>query len=154
MFIPQLHSAYASAHHHGPIQTQSSTPRVGSVVPLVTVCHDVFNTMQAIDPFIANPDFEAKQIEKASKACTAICLWVRAMHKYNTVAKQVEPKRKLLAEKQVHPLLIESARTITVVLAISTLPTCFSPILTRRATYLFCWLSFCCSLIISQSSRF
>lgn len=57
--------------------------------------------VQAIDPFVANPDFEAKQIEKASKACTAICLWVRAMHKYNTVAKQVEPKRKLLAEKQV-----------------------------------------------------
>lgn len=56
---------------------------------------------QAIDPFVVNPDFEAKQIEKASKACTAICLWVRAMHKYNTVAKQVEPKRKLLAEKQV-----------------------------------------------------
>lgn len=56
--------------------------------------------MQAIDPFVANPDFEAKQIEKASKACTAICLWVRAMHKYNLVAKQVEPKRKLLAEKQ------------------------------------------------------
>lgn len=55
---------------------------------------------QAIDPFVVNPDFEAKQIEKASKACTAICLWVRAMHKYNTVAKQVEPKRKLLAEKQ------------------------------------------------------
>lgn len=49
---------------------------------------------------MVNPDFEAKQIEKASKACTAICLWVRAMHKYNTVAKQVEPKRKLLAEKQ------------------------------------------------------
>ncbi|CAN0221029.1 unnamed protein product [Ectocarpus sp. 6 AP-2014] len=55
----------------------------------------------AIDPFVVNPDFEAKQIEKASKACTAICLWVRAMHKYNTVAKQVEPKRKLLAEKQI-----------------------------------------------------
>lgn len=50
---------------------------------------------------MVNPDFEAKQIEKASKACTAICLWVRAMHKYNMVAKQVEPKRKLLAEKQV-----------------------------------------------------
>ncbi|CAB1101954.1 unnamed protein product [Ectocarpus sp. CCAP 1310/34] len=55
----------------------------------------------AIDPFVVNPDFEAKQIEKASKACTAICLWVRAMHKYNMVAKQVEPKRKLLAEKQI-----------------------------------------------------
>lgn len=55
---------------------------------------------------MVNPDFEAKQIEKASKACTAICLWVRAMHKYNMVAKQVEPKRKLLAEKQVKAHII------------------------------------------------
>lgn len=61
----------------------------------------VVGQRQAIDPFVANPDFEPKQIEKASKACTAICMWVRAMHKYNQVAKQVEPKRKLLAEKQV-----------------------------------------------------
>lgn len=58
---------------------------------------------------MVNPDFEAKQIEKASKACTAICLWVRAMHKYNMVAKQVEPKRKLLAEKQVCGRIYEAS---------------------------------------------
>ena len=56
---------------------------------------------QAIDPFMSNTDFEPKQIEKASKACTAICMWVRAMHKFNAVSKQVEPKRKLLMEKQI-----------------------------------------------------
>ena len=30
---------------------------------------------------------------QVSKACTSICLWVRAMHKYNFVAKGVAPKR-------------------------------------------------------------
>ncbi|CAM9544257.1 unnamed protein product [Chrysoparadoxa australica] len=57
--------------------------------------------IKQIDPFMENPDFEPKQIEKASKACTAICMWVRAMHVYHNVALQVEPKRQLLAEKQV-----------------------------------------------------
>lgn len=105
VLTPAMALNYVSARHHGLTQNQLSTPRIGRVVILVTMPRFVvFNpyVMQSIDPFIANPDFEAKQIEKASKACTAICLWVRAMHKYNTVAKQVEPKRKLLAEKQVH----------------------------------------------------
>jgi dynein heavy chain len=57
--------------------------------------------IKAIDPFMTNPDFEPKAIEKASKACTAICMWVRAMHVYHNVALQVEPKRQLLAEKQI-----------------------------------------------------
>ena len=31
-----------------------------------------------------------------SKACTSICMWVRAMHKYHFVAKGVAPKRERL----------------------------------------------------------
>ena len=38
------------------------------------------------------------QVQKASKACTAMCMWVRAMHKYHQVSVMVEPKKKLLAE--------------------------------------------------------
>ena len=30
---------------------------------------------------------------QVSKACTSICLWVRAMHKYHLVSKSVAPKR-------------------------------------------------------------
>lgn len=30
---------------------------------------------------------------QVSKACTSICQWVRAMHKYHFVAKAVAPKR-------------------------------------------------------------
>jgi dynein heavy chain len=58
------------------------------------------SVIQKIEPYIAMPGFTPTEIEKASKACTAICMWVRAMHKYNAVAKEVEPKKKLLAESQ------------------------------------------------------
>ena len=53
-----------------------------------------------INPYIEMPDFTPAEIEKASKACTAICMWVRAMHKYNQVAKAVEPKKQQLAQAQ------------------------------------------------------
>lgn len=54
--------------------------------------------IEKIEPYIENPDFTPKAIEKASKACKAMCMWVRAMYKYDTVAKQVEPKKQKLAE--------------------------------------------------------
>jgi len=57
-------------------------------------------TIELINPYVEMPEFTPKEIEKASKACTAICMWVRAMHKYHNVAKAVEPKKKLLAEAQ------------------------------------------------------
>jgi dynein heavy chain len=58
-------------------------------------------TIKKIEPYIENPGFTPKEIEKASKACTAICMWVRAMYKYHTVAEAVEPKKKLLASAQI-----------------------------------------------------
>eukprot|EP00924_Labyrinthula_sp_SR-Ha-C_P001265 maker-scaffold_7-snap-gene-19.73-mRNA-1 protein AED:0.01 eAED:0.01 QI:0/0/0/1/1/1/2/0/4142 len=57
-------------------------------------------TISEIEPYIQMDDFTPAIIEKASKACTAICMWVRAMHTYNGVAKNVEPKKKLLEEAQ------------------------------------------------------
>ena len=33
---------------------------------------------------------------QVSKACTSICMWARAMHKYHFVAKSVAPKREAL----------------------------------------------------------
>jgi hypothetical protein len=30
-----------------------------------------------IAPFIADPEFEYERIDKASKACSGVCLWVR-----------------------------------------------------------------------------
>ena len=46
-----------------------------------------------IQPYIDNEDFTPAAISKVSKACTSICQWVRAMHKYHYVAKSVAPKR-------------------------------------------------------------
>ena len=46
-----------------------------------------------IQPYIDNEDFTPAAIAKVSKACTSICQWARAMHKYHFVAKGVEPKR-------------------------------------------------------------
>ncbi len=58
------------------------------------------STIKLVTPYIDNPDFTPDNISKVSKACTSICLWVCAMHKYYHVAKMVEPKKKLLAEAQ------------------------------------------------------
>ncbi|EHB12979.1 Dynein heavy chain 1, axonemal [Heterocephalus glaber] len=56
--------------------------------------------IKAIQPYIDNEEFQPAAIAKVSKACTSICQWVRAMHKYHFVAKAVEPKRQALGEAQ------------------------------------------------------
>ena len=56
--------------------------------------------IQEVEPFMTMPDFTPEAVDKASKACSGICMWVRAMYKYYTVALQVEPKKKKLAEAQ------------------------------------------------------
>ncbi|KAL1764434.1 dynein heavy chain 1, axonemal, partial [Sigmodon hispidus] len=56
--------------------------------------------IKAIQPYIDNEEFQPAAIAKVSKACTSICQWVCAMHKYHFVAKDVEPKRQALREAQ------------------------------------------------------
>ncbi|XP_036594745.1 dynein heavy chain 1, axonemal [Trichosurus vulpecula] len=58
------------------------------------------SVIKAIQPYIDNDEFQPAAIAKVSKACTSICQWVRAMHKYHFVAKAVEPKRQALREAQ------------------------------------------------------
>eukprot|EP00913_Durusdinium_trenchii_P034419 g32200.t1 len=53
-----------------------------------------------IGPYIEREDFDPAAIKKASVACEALCLWVRAMYKYHFVAKAVEPKRQLLKKAE------------------------------------------------------
>lgn len=53
-----------------------------------------------IEPFYNDPSFTPEIIEKASKACKAMCMWARAMYKYHQVTLVVEPKKKQLAEAQ------------------------------------------------------
>ena len=56
--------------------------------------------IQRVDKYIVNPDFTPEAVKRASIACEAICMWVRAMHKYHFVARAVEPKRQALAAAQ------------------------------------------------------
>ena len=56
--------------------------------------------IKLIQPLVDNEDFTPEKIAKASKACTAICTWVLAMHTYYFIARDVEPKRQALAGAQ------------------------------------------------------
>lgn len=57
-------------------------------------------TIQKLQPYINSNDFRPIAISKVSKACTSLCLWVRAIEKYYHVAKNVAPKREKLKEAQ------------------------------------------------------
>ena len=39
------------------------------------------DTIDKIEPYISNDEFQPAAIARVSKACTSICQWVRAMHK-------------------------------------------------------------------------
>ena len=56
--------------------------------------------VKAIAPFMDDPAFTPQAIEKASKACTAVCMWARAMYKFHFVNLGVAPKRARLAEAE------------------------------------------------------
>ena len=41
-----------------------------------------------------NPDFIPAKVEKQSKVCKSICVWVRAIDGYAKIFRVVQPKRK------------------------------------------------------------
>jgi dynein heavy chain, axonemal len=53
-----------------------------------------------IKEFYEDPTFTPEIIEKASKACKAMCMWTRAMYRYHEVTLIVKPKKAQLAEAQ------------------------------------------------------
>ncbi|KAM7393703.1 hypothetical protein PAMP_020556 [Pampus punctatissimus] len=53
-----------------------------------------------LQKYINNPDFIPEKVEKVSKACRSMCMWVRAMDLYSRVLKEVGPKREKLAKAQ------------------------------------------------------
>lgn len=57
--------------------------------------------LQKLQKYITNPDFAPDKVEKVSKACKSMCMWVRAMDLYSTVLKEVGPKRQKLDAAQV-----------------------------------------------------
>jgi len=61
--------------------------------------------LQKLQKYINNPDFVPEKVEKVSKACKSMCMWVRAMDLYSRVVKEVGPKREKLATAQVSLVL-------------------------------------------------
>ncbi|KAM6971776.1 dynein axonemal heavy chain 6 [Aplochiton taeniatus] len=53
--------------------------------------------LQKLQKYISNPDFVPEKVEKVSKACKSMCMWVRAMDLYSRILKEVGPKREKLA---------------------------------------------------------
>ena len=65
--------------------------------------------IKKVKPYIENPDFDPKVMEKVSKAANGLCKWVRAMYVYDEVAKIVEPKRiELKAAKESLKLMMDA----------------------------------------------
>ncbi|XP_062864847.1 dynein axonemal heavy chain 6 isoform X2 [Trichomycterus rosablanca] len=56
--------------------------------------------LQKLQRYVQNPDFVPEKVEKVSKACKSMCMWVRAMGLYSRVLKEVGPKREKLATAQ------------------------------------------------------
>ncbi|XP_028297484.1 dynein heavy chain 6, axonemal-like, partial [Gouania willdenowi] len=56
--------------------------------------------LSKLQKYISNPDFLAEKVEKVSRACKSMCMWVRAMDLYSKVLKEVGPKREKLAKAQ------------------------------------------------------
>ena len=54
------------------------------------------STLKKLKKYIENPKFIPEIVEKTSKACKSMCLWVRALDLYSKVYRTVEPKRERL----------------------------------------------------------
>ncbi|CAH8627144.1 unnamed protein product [Schistosoma bovis] len=54
--------------------------------------------LKKLKKFIDNPEFIPEIVEKTSKACKSMCMWVRALNLYAHIFRTVEPKRKRLEE--------------------------------------------------------
>ncbi|XP_022090689.1 dynein heavy chain 6, axonemal-like isoform X2 [Acanthaster planci] len=58
------------------------------------------STLKKLKKYIENPKFVPEVVEKTSKACKSMCMWVRAMDLYSKVFRTVEPKKKKLKEAE------------------------------------------------------
>jgi dynein heavy chain, axonemal len=57
--------------------------------------------LTALKPFVDDEEnFSPAAVERSNKAAMGVCKWVHAMYLYATIAKEVEPKRRKLAQAQ------------------------------------------------------
>ncbi|CAI9736985.1 dynein axonemal heavy chain 6-like [Octopus vulgaris] len=62
--------------------------------------HITDGILKKLKKYIDNPKFRPEFVEKTSKACRSMCMWVRAMDLYAHIHRTVEPKRQRLNEAQ------------------------------------------------------
>jgi len=65
--------------------------------------------IKKVTKYIKDPEFQPDVISKVSQAATSLCLWVRAIYKYNEVALTIAPKKAKLAEAEGQ---LEAAQTL------------------------------------------
>ncbi|KAL8017811.1 putative bromodomain, AAA+ ATPase domain, dynein heavy chain region D6 P-loop [Plasmopara halstedii] len=53
-------------------------------------------TIRQLQKFISDEEFTPETLSSISTAATSLCMWVRAMYTYDTVAKNIEPKKENL----------------------------------------------------------
>jgi dynein heavy chain, axonemal len=56
--------------------------------------------IKKVTKYIKDPEFTPENVSKVSMACTSLCLWARAIYKYNDVALTIAPKKAKLAEAE------------------------------------------------------
>ncbi|KAL1023853.1 hypothetical protein UPYG_G00047240 [Umbra pygmaea] len=56
--------------------------------------------LQKLQKYVTNPDFVPEKVEKVSKACKSLCMWVLSMDLYSRVLKEVGPKKERMAAAQ------------------------------------------------------
>lgn len=61
-----------------------------------------------IQKYLIDPEFAPEKIRKASEAAEGICKWVLAVCKYDTIAKDVRPRRAALEEAEAQLAVTES----------------------------------------------
>ena len=56
--------------------------------------------IKKIARYVNDPEFHPDNVSRISQAATSLCMWVRAMHKYDEVAKNISPKREKLRKAE------------------------------------------------------
>lgn len=57
-------------------------------------------TIDKLEPYISNPEFQPVKIKRYSNAAMSLCSWVRAVETYHKVLLEVKPKREALASAE------------------------------------------------------
>jgi dynein heavy chain len=56
------------------------------------------NLLKKLRIITRKPEFDIEEIGRKSSACRGLALWAKAMDNYAKISKEVEPKKKKLAE--------------------------------------------------------